>query len=32
MAEAARDKLLGFATDVLDEHALEPAWAEELFR
>lgn len=32
MSEAARGKLLGFATDVLDEHALEPTWAEELFR
>jgi hypothetical protein len=32
MSEAARDKLLGFATDVLEEHALEPTWAEELFR
>jgi hypothetical protein len=32
MSEAARDKLLGFATDVLDQHALDPAWAEELFR
>ena len=32
MTEAARDKLLGFATDVLDDHALDPAWAEDLFR
>ncbi len=32
MTAAARDKLLGFAEDVLDEHALDPAWAEELFR
>lgn len=32
MTEAARDKLLGFATAVLDEHALDPMWAEELFR
>jgi hypothetical protein len=32
MSEAARDKLLGFATEVLDDHALDPAWAEELFR
>ncbi len=32
MSGAARDKLLGFAEDVLDEHALDPAWAEELFR
>jgi hypothetical protein len=32
MSPAARDKLLGFAADVLDEHALDPASAEELFR
>jgi hypothetical protein len=32
MTGAARDKLLGFAEDVIDEHALDPAWAEELFR
>jgi len=32
MSEAARDKLLGFATAVLDAPALDPASAEELFR
>jgi len=32
MTARARDKLLGFATDLLDEHALDPSWAEELFR
>lgn len=32
MTAAARDKLLGFATDVLDDHALDPSWAEDLFR
>jgi len=32
MTERARDKLLGFATAVLDAHALEPSWAEDLFR
>lgn len=32
MTGAARDKLLGFAEDVLDEHELDPTWAEELFR
>jgi hypothetical protein len=32
MTGAARDKLLGFAEDVLDERAPDPAWAEELFR
>jgi hypothetical protein len=32
MSEQARDQLLGFATDVLDDHALDPSWAEELFR
>jgi hypothetical protein len=32
MTAAARDKLLGFAEGLLDEHALDPARAEELFR
>jgi len=32
MTGEARDKLLGFAEDVLDERALDPTWAEELFR
>jgi hypothetical protein len=32
MSERARDQLLGFATEVLDGHALDPNWAEELFR
>lgn len=32
MTERARDRLLGFATEVLDAHALDPSWAEELFR
>ncbi|HEX3476129.1 MAG TPA: phosphotransferase [Kofleriaceae bacterium] len=32
MTGAARDRLLGFAEDVLDAHALDPASAEELFR
>ncbi|HET7503506.1 MAG TPA: phosphotransferase [Kofleriaceae bacterium] len=32
MTEQARDRLLGFATEVLDDHALDPSWAEELFR
>jgi hypothetical protein len=32
MTESARDKLLGFASDVLDNHALDLAWAEDLFR
>lgn len=32
LSDAGRDKLLGFAEDVLACHALEPAWAEELFR
>lgn len=32
MTAAARDKLLGFAEDVLDAHQLDPTWAEELFR
>lgn len=32
MTGAARDKLLGFAEHVLDEHQLDPASAEELFR
>jgi Phosphotransferase enzyme family len=32
MTERARDQLLGFATDVLDAHALDPSWAEELFQ
>lgn len=32
MTGAARDQLLGFAEDVLDERALDPARAEELFR
>jgi hypothetical protein len=32
MTGAARDRLLGFAEAVLDEHALDPAKAEELFR
>jgi hypothetical protein len=31
MTAPARDKLLGFATELLDEHALDPRWAEELF-
>ena len=31
LSAAGRDKLLGFATDVLDERALDPTWAEELF-
>jgi hypothetical protein len=32
MTGAARDQLLGFAEHVLDEHQLDPASAEELFR
>jgi hypothetical protein len=32
MTAAARDQLLGLAEAVLDEHALDPARAEELFR
>ena len=32
MTGGARDKLLGFAERLLDEQALDPAWAEELFR
>lgn len=32
MTERARDRLLGFAAEVLDAHRLEPAAAEELFR
>ena len=32
MTDGARDKLLGFAERLLDERALDPAWAEELFR
>jgi len=32
MTGAARDKLLGFAEDVLEAHELDPACAEELFR
>jgi hypothetical protein len=32
MSGEARDKLLGFAERLLDERALDPAWAEELFR
>jgi Phosphotransferase enzyme family len=31
MTGRARDKLLGFAERLLDEHALDPAWAEEVF-
>lgn len=31
MTERARDTLLGFATDLLDEPAIDPSWAEELF-
>jgi hypothetical protein len=32
LSPRGRDKLLGFATQVLVERALDPAWAEELFR
>ncbi|HEU4730208.1 MAG TPA: phosphotransferase [Kofleriaceae bacterium] len=32
MTARARDQLLGFATEVLDDHVLDPSWAEELFR
>jgi hypothetical protein len=32
LSPAGRDKLLGFAEDVLAVHALDPIWAEELFR
>jgi hypothetical protein len=31
LSAAARDKLLGFAEDLLDEGCLDPMWAEELF-
>ena len=32
LSAAGRDKLLGFAEDVLAADALDPMWAEELFR
>jgi hypothetical protein len=32
LSPAGRDKLLGFAEDVLAAHELDPMWAEELFR
>jgi len=32
LSAESRDQLLGFATEMLDEHALDPTWAEELFR
>jgi streptomycin 6-kinase len=32
LSAPGRDKLLGFATEVLDEQRLDPTWAEELFR
>jgi hypothetical protein len=32
LSPAGRDKLLGFAEHVLAAHALDPVWAEELFR
>ncbi len=32
LSERGRDRLLGFAEDVLTAHALDPVWAEELFR
>jgi hypothetical protein len=31
MTTRARDTLLGFAADLLDEPAIDPSWAEELF-
>jgi hypothetical protein len=31
LSAAGRDKLLGFAIDVLDDHRLDPSWAEDLF-
>ena len=31
MTQQARETLLGFATELLDEPALDPSWAEELF-
>jgi hypothetical protein len=32
LSSRGRDKLLGFASEVLVERTLDPAWAEELFR
>jgi aminoglycoside phosphotransferase (APT) family kinase protein len=32
LSARGRDRLLGFAEDVLATHALDPVWAEELFR
>lgn len=32
LSAPGRDKLLGFAEDLLATHALDPVWAEELFR
>jgi len=32
LGDAGRDKLLGFAEDLLTSHALDPVWAEDLFR
>lgn len=31
LSAAGRDKLLGFAEDILDEHYLDPHWAGEVF-
>jgi hypothetical protein len=31
LSAAGRDKLLGFVTDVLEDHRMDPGWAEELF-
>jgi hypothetical protein len=31
LSAQARDRLLGFGTDVLEERVFDPSWAEELF-
>ena len=31
LSAQGRDRLLGFATEVLEQRVLDPSWAEELF-